>query len=578
MLLIDEIDKADSSVPNGIRPTTTGPMVTPTARGYHLAVARAAPKLTANAERISEIVALVMSGRVRIPPFQRGLKWEAVDVIALFESVYLGYPVGSLIFYRSPAPADLLRVGPLQIAAHEDDQALWVVDGQQRLTALAASLGRPDPIPTAPIDPFVVYFDAEEQAFCSPSGKQKIPTTWVPLIALLDPSRTTEWVFHWKHGRDEMLRRTVFDAGTRIREYTIPGYTVDTSDEELLRKIFHRVNSYGKRLEWGEVHDALFGQRGRVSPSTVQELADELSRMGMGRPEESQVLQCIVAYEGLDVTRSFEEHYRRNPKFLEGTVSVGLPTLRRVFDFLRSHASIAHLRLLPWSAPLTILTRLFRRHPEPNPRSLQLLRRWLWRSMFAVGSYDEATFQRRGVSDIDDDEEASVQRLLGFLPKNPRPFELPDRFDARAADSRIVLLALASLGPRDPATGSVLELVQTIESVDPFRKIVGDDVPGARNPANRMLMSGRGFAEDELHPFVLAPNLDHEVLKSHAISPDAARALAAGDHEGFLAERKKTLESSIVDLGNRMAEWSSNDRPSIEYLLAQAESEHAPAV
>ena len=59
-------------------------------------MARAVPKPQAGAERIADPVALVMSGHVRVPEFQRGLRWAAVDVVALCESIYLGYPVCSL--------------------------------------------------------------------------------------------------------------------------------------------------------------------------------------------------------------------------------------------------------------------------------------------------------------------------------------------------------------------------------------------------------------------------------------------------------------------------------------------------
>jgi hypothetical protein len=538
------------------------------------------PKPKASAESVADLVALVMSGHVRIPVFQRGFKWGAADVVALFESIYLGYPVGSLLFHRGPAQARMIEVGPIKVRAPETSGALWVVDGQQRLAALSASLARPEPIPTAPTDPFVVYFDPTTRTFSAPPPDGEIPATWVPVPQLLDPSKLTEWVFNWPHGRDQALRRAVFEAGARIREYTIPAYTVETEDEGVLREIFHRVNKYGKRLDWQEVHDALLGARaGPIHPSTLDELADELVTVGIGRPhEQDQLLRCLVAFEGLDVTRSFDEHYRNEPEFLAGTAGAALPTLRRVFDFLSSQAGIIHLRLLPRSAPLTVLTRFFRLHPEPSTRSLQLLRRWLWRSILGARDYDERTFQRRGVSDIDENEEASVQRLLQFLPKQQPLFELPARFDARAADSRLAMLSLTALAPRDPSTGQAIEPAGVIDdgSIDAFRRIVRDG-PSASSPANRVILPGRGLAKDELLHALEHP-LSDQILRSHAISPPAAEALAAGAHELFLAERKHTLEAQIAELGATMAEWTANDRPSIDYLIAQVEVEHGPTV
>ena len=111
------------------------------------------PPAEAEALRVEDLVAAVQSGNVRIPRFQRGLKWGAQDVVNLFDSVYNGYPIGSLLLRRGPAPAERLQLGPLTIDGPETQSALWVIDGQQRLTALAAGLSRQSPLPTTPIDP-----------------------------------------------------------------------------------------------------------------------------------------------------------------------------------------------------------------------------------------------------------------------------------------------------------------------------------------------------------------------------------------------------------------------------------------
>ena len=64
------------------------------------------PKLTADTRSVSDLVGLVTSGRVRVPVYQRSLQWDASDVIALFDSIYRGFPVGSLLLHhRSAAPA-----------------------------------------------------------------------------------------------------------------------------------------------------------------------------------------------------------------------------------------------------------------------------------------------------------------------------------------------------------------------------------------------------------------------------------------------------------------------------------------
>ncbi|MCA9641815.1 MAG: DUF262 domain-containing protein, partial [Myxococcales bacterium] len=97
------------------------------------------PVLVAETMSIPELVGLVTAGRVRIPVYQRGLVWKASDVLKLLDSVYRGYPIGSLLLHQRPGPAKRFELGPLVIHAREEQHALDVVDGQQRLVSLTAS-------------------------------------------------------------------------------------------------------------------------------------------------------------------------------------------------------------------------------------------------------------------------------------------------------------------------------------------------------------------------------------------------------------------------------------------------------
>ena len=51
-----------------------------------------------------------------------------------------GFPVGTLLFWHRPAPADIVSFGPISLNVLQNTNALWVVDGQQRITTLFAAL------------------------------------------------------------------------------------------------------------------------------------------------------------------------------------------------------------------------------------------------------------------------------------------------------------------------------------------------------------------------------------------------------------------------------------------------------
>ena len=529
----------------------------------------------ADTETVEDLVARARRGLVRIPVFQRGLKWKAMDVISLFDSIYNGYPIGSLLLRKGAAKATQIAVGPLKIDAPETHEALWVVDGQQRLTALTAVLTRPTPIPVTPEDPFVVYFDAASRTFEQPPKSGIIPDTWVPVPYLLDASALSEWVFEWKHAKDALLRSSVFEVGTRLRQYRIPLYIVDTNDEELLREIFYRTNTTGKRLEWTEVHDALFGQS-NADPSTLPALSEELNQLGMGRPDERLLLSCVAAYQGLDVTRNITEHHRRDPDILRNVVSEALPAIRQVLSFLRKEAEIPHLRLLPRTMPIIVLTRFFRLFPNPNYRTLHLLTRWTWRTLLATALFDERTLLRRGVSLMrEGDAEGSVAELLKLVPHilpAELEFDLPNRFDARAAESRLALLGMTTLCPLRIDTLHRVDVASLIEEHDvaAFRIIIPGGDPSAQSPANRILLPGIGSAKKELLE-VSERTDDEAVFASHGITSLAKAALKQGDVHTFLEQRRLEINSAVRTMGDRLAGWSRSDRPSISYMLTQTE-------
>ncbi len=530
----------------------------------------------ARAETVEDLVRYGRSGRIRVPDFQRGLKWNSQQVLDLFDSIHRGLPIGSLLLQRRRAEAERIHLGPLAIDAESTSDGWWVVDGQQRLTSLAASLARPLPLSRFPTDPFVVYFDPVRRTFHAPHSKGDLPSEWVPLPLLLDAASLSEWVFEWKHKDNRELVRAVFEAGKRLREYRVPLYIIDTDEREVLQEIFFRVNKAGKPLTWNEVHDALYGHDG-ASPSTTKELSHSLASLGMGQLRGDDLTSCLVALRGLDVTRTLAEHRRRSPAVLRGAVFDALPVLRQVLSFLRKHAGVPHLRLLPRTFVLEALTRFFALHPEPSPRTMELLSRWVWRALLGATTYDERTLRRRAIAAIGDNEEASAQELLGLLSREPIPVSLPDSFDARSARSRLALLALPGLRPRDLGTGQIIDVAELIEeqSAGAFRTIIGlrKGVPNlARGPANRMLHPGVGPLLGPLLNRVKSGD-EGGILASHAITPPAAKALAAGALSEFLQIRERELTRSLSALATFFAGWErgDRDRPSIEYLLRQGE-------
>jgi hypothetical protein len=530
----------------------------------------------AGTESVTQLVSYARSGRIRIPEFQRPLRWQAKDVQDLFDSIYRGLPIGSLLFWRRPASAGRFGLGPLEVEGAAIPDAWWVVDGQQRITSLAAALARELPLPLESRDPYVVFFDPFQTQFLAAPTDGSIRPELVPLPALFDAAVLSEWVHGWALARDDHARRRVFEAGARIRDFRVPRYLVEAGDDAeghaLLHEIFYRINKKGRALEWQEVHDALYGDE-TSAPTRITDLADELFKLGMGRPPRSTLTTCLLAVRGLDVTRPLSEHRDKDPDKLRGAVADALPALRTSLEFLRRRAEIPHLRLLPRAFVLNVLTRFFFLHPKPAARSVELLRRWLWRALVSANVLDERTVVRGAIAAIDEDEEDSLQRILRLVPANTYSLHPPTTaFDARASEARLAAIALASFAPRDLRSADLIDVAELLEmrGALAFASIVPRGGDYAYRGAENRLFARTPAVRHAIMRRIDAYGVDDEVLRSHAIEPEAAKALRNADFSRFLRLRDDTLEVRLEQLVPRLAGTArgDHDRPSITHLVS----------
>lgn len=179
----------------------------------------------------------VRTGRLRAPSFERMFVWQRKDVIALLDSVFKGYPIGSLIFWERPAE---------HLESTRPD-AWYVIDGQQRLHTLTSTLA-PDPAP-----PFDVAFDLDTERFVE--ANEQIESL-LPLHLILDPAALLDYL----RGLPEPRRRERLDAANRaakgLREYQLP-ITIIRGDEVQVEEVFRRLNERGAPLTWVDVQHAV---------------------------------------------------------------------------------------------------------------------------------------------------------------------------------------------------------------------------------------------------------------------------------------------------------------------------------
>ena len=121
--------------------------------------------------RFNELMISVEKGDIRIPDFQREFVWDQDQIIRLLDSIYRHYPIGSFLFWETTDSIGSFRkIGDIDLQRGDDRLAAkYVLDGQQRITSLFASLKRAKiahRVNGKKIEkPLEIYFDLDEKCF-----------------------------------------------------------------------------------------------------------------------------------------------------------------------------------------------------------------------------------------------------------------------------------------------------------------------------------------------------------------------------------------------------------------------------
>lgn len=86
---------------------------------------------------VDELVKLVERGELELPEMQRRYVWQGPRVRDLLDSLYRGYPSGSILVWETSKPVPTQEMAVAQEASPFKGRKL-LLDGQQRLTSLAA--------------------------------------------------------------------------------------------------------------------------------------------------------------------------------------------------------------------------------------------------------------------------------------------------------------------------------------------------------------------------------------------------------------------------------------------------------
>jgi hypothetical protein len=419
---------------------------------------------------IREILDSVYRGQIRIPAFQRGFVWDPDRVAFLIDSIYKGYPFGSLLFWRT---SERLRtenkLGPFDLPAPQADFPIdYVLDGQQRATSIfgvfQTELQGDSPTWEDIFFDFQQVADVQETQFFALAPDEVDPNRHFPLRAIFD---TTEYRRLTRPMNDELALK--IDAmQTVFREARIPVQTFRTDEKEKVAIIFERINRQGIPLDTLQLLSAWTWSEDFQLQSQFEDLISELSDYGFTELSNdiSLLLRCTAAI--LTGSSRPESLVQLNGAAVRQRFNEVVNGIRGALDFLANTFNLPSIENLPFENALIPLSVFFaapgNAEVAVSNRQRNSLSQWFWRSAFS-GRYSAGVLRHL------DADIAEVRNLRVGLPSRLTEvqvnigtnFFLENRFLIGSVHTKTFIALLAQTGPMNFVSGTPVNLRQKLQ-------------------------------------------------------------------------------------------------------------------
>lgn len=417
-----------------------------------------AHKIAPSNPRIASLLADVAKGNIKIPVFQREFVWKDDQIISLLDSIYQGYPVGSLLLWSTKERLKHERnIGGFRLPLTPEDYPVqYVLDGQQRLSTLYGVFNSDAPTDDPELaGRFNIAFLPDSREFVHSSVAD--PKTSIALRSILD---TTKLLPELQRFSTED-QKIIAGLTERFKDYEFPVVTIkDRTNQEVCR-VFQRINSSGTTLSTLELLAAWTWSDQFDLRNEIQSLLDRLADKGYEELERSEVMRCLAAVvtDGVDGDALVDV----KPEDLVAGMSKLKQAMLAAIDFLESEFRIKNIVFVPFPIMVVPLVRFFAANLKPTADQRKSLRKWFWHCAFTQ-RYKAGTNRLVMEDLVKMLELASGKVVFDKLSSavDPETFQKTWRINSTAAKAAICLLA--QLDPKSFLTGAPVDLSDALSA------------------------------------------------------------------------------------------------------------------
>ncbi len=329
---------------------------------------------------ITDLINDVKRGYIKIPQFQRDFIWPKEKAANLMDSILKNYPIGTIILWKTKETLRSVRnLGGVSLPeTPSGDFIQYVLDGQQRLTSIFASLIGAKVKREYKIDDFSdIYINLEaskdeEIVVASKDGLDDKSS--IKLTSLLYGGLPYLASFLTKYQEKiELYKRN-------IETYPIPSVLIRDVSIDVATEIFTRINEGGKPLSVFEIMVAKTFDVGRDFDlaERYDELMRTLERHSYETISDATVLRTVSAI----LTKECSKKTILNiTKFdFIGIWPKVVVAIEGAVDYFRIYFKIPVSKLLPYDDLIVLFAYFFYHHKErPLDDKERYLKDLFWR-------------------------------------------------------------------------------------------------------------------------------------------------------------------------------------------------------
>lgn len=514
--------------------------------------------------RIEELVIGVRTGDIKLPKFQRPFIWNKPDILKLWDSIYKGYPIGSILLWLTKEKlASERKIADLDINEREEEYPTnYLLDGQQRLSSLCGPLYWNNKDKNSPWN---IVFDVDKEIFLYPDD-QKIQ--YFPLNKLLNTSDFIKQCRIFEaHDKKEKFIENSERLLQSIKDYKVAAVKIGDMSLDEVAPIFERINSSGRQLTIVDLMRAATWKGGFDLSDAIESVRKSCDSKNFYEIDESHILRSIAACSGLGIHKEALDKLRdKTSDQLKDAAKSSVESYKLAVDFLTSELPLSSINYLPYGLQLTYLVEFFNLCPKPTIYQRHELRNWFWKTSFTkhYGVANTALISK-DLALIRDFASGKIGNIPVEKKINFKGFTT-DNFALNKASSMTFALLLSHRKPKSLLDGTsidtykALSMINKLEYHHIFPKAYLKNGGYSKHPINYhanicMLNLSNNREISDKKPSVYFAEIEQklgdklmDVLKSNFINEDAYVACLCDDYDSFIEYRHAEISDSIKEL------------------------------